>query len=101
MGAVLLLAFKVIPVYNEYANVRRTIQSLATEGGRGEYEIRREFNLRAPVADITSIRGEQLVVIALPQNVSIRAKYRREVPLFSNISLAFDFDTQAGQIPQS
>lgn len=32
--------------------------------------------------------------------VFVRAVYQREVPLFSNVSLLFKFDTQAGQPPQ-
>ena len=53
----------------------------------------------APVADITSVKSSDLIVISGGNFLLVRAKYRREVPLVANVSLAFDFDTSAGQNP--
>lgn len=97
IGVVILLGFKILPVYTEYSEVRKAITSLAAEQGKGEFEIRKEFNNRAAVNDISSINATDLVVVTGADFVFIRAKYRREVPLFSNVSLVFDFDTQAGK----
>ncbi|WP_199054226.1 DUF4845 domain-containing protein [Aquitalea sp. ASV15] len=100
LGAGFLLAGKVLPVYNEYAEVRKAVTAMAGETGKGETELRREFMNHAMVGDISSIKPENLTIITTANTVFVRAAYRREVPLFANVSLAFDFDTQAGQTPQ-
>ncbi|WP_293764809.1 DUF4845 domain-containing protein [uncultured Aquitalea sp.] len=99
-GMILLLAGKVIPVYNEYSQVRRLITKLAETGGQSEADIRKNFSLQSSVADISSIKADNLVVVINGSAAYIRATYRREVPLFANVGLVFDFDTQAGQTPQ-
>ncbi|WP_227107978.1 DUF4845 domain-containing protein [Chromobacterium rhizoryzae] len=100
LGAILVLGMKVMPVYSEYAEVRQAITALSAQSNVGELSVRRDFNQRAGVAGIASIKGENLVVVTGGNYVYIRAAYQREVPLFSNVSLLFKFDTQAGQPPQ-
>ncbi|MBA4707064.1 DUF4845 domain-containing protein [Aquitalea aquatica] len=100
VGAGFLLAGKVLPVYNEYAEVRKAVTAMAGETGKGDIELRREFMNHAMVGGISSIKPENLTIITTANSVFVRAAYRREVPLFANVSLAFDFDTQAGQTPQ-
>jgi len=100
LGAVLLLGGKVVPVYSEYGEVRKAITAMAGENGKSEMELRKEFMNHAMVGGITSMKPENLTIITTNNAVFVRATYRREVPLFANVSLAFDFDTQAGQTPQ-
>lgn len=99
LGGVLLLLFKLLPVYTEYVEVKNTIRDIAKDQRLTEAEVRRQFDLRAHVADITSISAKELVVVSGSNFLFVRAKYRREVPLVANVSLAFDFDTSAGQNP--
>lgn len=100
VGTGFLLAGKVLPVYKEYAEVRKAVTAMAGQTGKSEYDLRREFMNHAMVGDISSIKPENLTIITTSNSVFVRAAYRREVPLFANVSLAFDFDTQAGQTPQ-
>ncbi|QEL55012.1 DUF4845 domain-containing protein [Chromobacterium paludis] len=98
-GAALLLAFRIIPVYTEYANVKHELQSLAAEANVGEYTLRHEFDQKASVADISAIKGDNLIVVTSANGNYLRAQYQREVPLVGNVSLLFHFDTAAGQPP--
>lgn len=101
IGGVILLGFKVVPVYVEYAAVKQAVRDLGRETSTSEYQLRRDFNTKADVADISSIRGKDLQVVAGSGIVHIRAAYRREVPLFANIGLIFDFETEAGKTDSS
>ncbi|POZ60927.1 DUF4845 domain-containing protein [Chromobacterium alticapitis] len=98
-GSALLLAFKIIPVYTEYANIKHELQALAVETNVGELTLRHEFDQKAAVADITAIKGDNLAVVSSANGNYLRAQYQREVPLLGNVSLLFHFDTEAGQPP--
>ncbi|MCD0492206.1 DUF4845 domain-containing protein [Chromobacterium violaceum] len=99
VGAGLMLVFKIVPVYTEYGDIKNALTTLATETNVGEQTLRQEFDGKASVAGIVSIKGENLVVVSGNGSNYLRAKYQREVPLFANVSLLFHFDTQAGQPP--
>lgn len=101
IGGIILLGFKVIPVYTEYAAVKQAVRDLGSETSTSESQIRKDFNTKADVADISSIRGQDLQVVAGGGIVHIRAAYRREVPLFANVGLIFDFETEAGKTDSS
>ncbi|MBI3146056.1 MAG: DUF4845 domain-containing protein [Pseudogulbenkiania sp.] len=101
IGGVILLGFKVVPVYVEYAAVKQAVRDLGSETSSSEYQIRKNFNTKADVGDISSIRGQDLQVVAGSGIVHVRAAYRREVPLFANVGLIFDFETEAGKTDSS
>jgi hypothetical protein len=101
IGCIILLGFKVVPVYAEYSAVKQAVKDLGNETSSSEYQIRKDFNTKADVADISSIRGQNLQVVAAGGMVHIRAAYRREVPLFANVGLTFDFETEAGKTDSS
>lgn len=97
IGFGLLLFFKVVPVYSEYFAVKKALNELALESHPdGEYGIRKSFQSRAYVADVKSIRAENLVIVAAPGFTSIDVAWRREVPLVANVSLVFDFAAHGG-----
>ncbi|KZE25300.1 uncharacterized protein DUF4845 [Crenobacter luteus] len=98
-GLALLAAFRVVPVYTEYAEVKSAVAEAAKDPARSESEARRIFRARAVVAGIGSVKDSDLIVVAGGNFLTVRARYRREVPLVANVKLAFDFDTQAGQGP--
>jgi hypothetical protein len=99
LGGLLLGLFKLIPVYTEYFEVKHTLTDIAQNQQLSELDARKKFQLMAAVAGIDSIKAENLIVVAGSNILFLRAKYRREVPLVANVSLAFDFDTSAGQNP--
>ena len=92
---VALVGFKVIPAYMEYGTAKNAIQAVARDPGRRRrdgsgYEER--ISARQAVASFArpaslsrrSVRKEG-------GDVVISFGYRKEVPLFSNVGLYFDF----------
>ena len=101
LGVILLSLFKLIPVYSEYTEIKNILVELAKDPHQTEQEVRSHYQLKASVAGVTSVKPADLFVAAGGNYLTVRAKYRREVPLVANVSLVFDFDTSAGETPAS
>jgi Domain of unknown function (DUF4845) len=99
LGFVLIVGFKLIPAYIEYFTVKKVLASMAQSGDtKGSVtEIKRAFDRRASIDDISSIKGEDLDVSKEGGNVVIIANYSIKVPLFANVSACMDFSASAGQ----
>jgi len=84
---------KVTPAYLEYFNVKKAVSGIVQSGeARGTVaDIRRAFDKRAQVDDITVITGGDLEITKEGGEVVISFNYPKKVPLFSNVSLYFDF----------
>ena len=95
-ATVVLLFLKIVPVYSEYYAIKETLDALAKETGKSEYDLRRHFNGRAAVQDIVSVKADNLVIVSSPSVLGIGVRYSREVPLKKGIKLVFDFEYQAG-----
>ena len=96
-ATVVLLFLKIVPVYSEYYAVKETLDALAKETGKPDYELRRNFgNGRAVVQDIVSVKADDLVIVSSPSVLGVGVRYSREVPLKKGIKLVFDFEYQAG-----
>lgn len=95
-ATVVLLFLKIVPVYAEFYAIKDTINALASEKGKSEYDLRRDFGTRSMVQDIVSVKPADLVIIASPNVVGVGVRYSREVPLKKGIKLVFDFEYQAG-----
>jgi Tfp pilus assembly protein PilE len=89
---VLLLAMKLIPAYMEYATAKNAIQAIARERNTATpQEIRRAFESRAAIDDITAIKPTDLDITKEGGETVIAFAYRREVPLFANLGVYIDF----------
>ena len=88
-----LLGLKVTPAYIEFFTAKKAIAALALEakGGAGVAELRKNFDKRAQVDDITVITGKDLEITKEGNDVVMSFTYRKEVPLFANLGLYFDF----------
>lgn len=84
---------KVTPAYLEYFNVKNAVSGIAQSGeARGTVaDIRRAFDKRAQVDDITVITSGDLEITKEGGEVVIAFNYPKKVPLFGNVSLYFDF----------
>lgn len=94
LAAAFLLGMKTVPAFSEYAAVKKAITAIATSVDPGNVtvtEIRRDFDRRAAVDDISSIRGSDLDVTKRGGQVEISVAYQRTVPVIANVSLLFDF----------
>lgn len=88
-----LLGLKVIPAYIEFYTAKKAIVAISFEakGGGGVGELRKAFDRRAAVDTIEVVAGKDLEITKEGNDVVISFSYRKEVPLFANLGLYFDF----------
>jgi hypothetical protein len=87
-----LLGMKLIPAYMEYGTAKNAIQGIARERAAGTpAEIRRAFDARAAIDDITAVKSSDLDITKEGGEVVISFAYRKEVPLFANVGVYMDF----------
>ena len=87
-----LLGMKVAPAYIEFFTAKKAIIAIANENRNGSVaDIRRAFQNRANVDDITAVDMKDLEITKEGGQVVVNAAYRKEVPLFMNVGLYFDF----------
>ncbi|MDX5409785.1 MAG: DUF4845 domain-containing protein [Thauera sp.] len=89
---VLVVGFRTVPVVNEYMAVKRILGILAAEADNGApvIELRRSFDRRRQIDDISSVSGADLVIDKSGTKTVIDVQYSRTVPLVANVSLLFD-----------
>lgn len=87
-----LLGMRLIPAYMEYGTAKGAIQSIARERPNGTpQEIRRAFDSRAAIDNITAVKASDLDITKQGGEVVIGFAYRKEVPLFMNVGVYMDF----------
>jgi hypothetical protein len=99
VGAAILIALAVIgmklaPSYIEFFAIKKAINALATEsrGGASVGEIRKSFDQRATIDDISSVKGADLEVTKDAGSVVISVSYRKEIPLVANVGVYVEFN---------
>lgn len=92
--AILLLAlfFKVIPVYNQYFEVKKTLNTIMSQDHVTEGDIRKAFDQASKIGGGFAIKSADLQITRKRGRFYIGAKWKRIVPLLANVSLLFDFD---------
>ncbi|MBN8440441.1 MAG: DUF4845 domain-containing protein [Thauera sp.] len=90
---VILIGFRTVPAVNEYIALKRIIGVLVTEGENGASvtDLRRSFDRRREVDDITSVTGADLDISKDGSKTEIEVEYSRKVPVAGNVSLLIDF----------
>jgi hypothetical protein len=58
--------------------------------------VRRAFDSRAAIDDITAVRAADLGITKQGNDMVISFSYRKEVPLFANVGLYMDFSATSG-----
>ena len=87
-----LLGLKVIPPYMEFRTAKNAIEAVARERqGASINDVRRAFDARAQIDDINSVKAQDLEITKDGPDVVIAFAYRKEVHLFRNVGLYFDF----------
>lgn len=90
---VLLVAFRTVPAVTEYLAVQRIVRTLAEEGDNGVavLELRRGFDRRRQIDDVSSVAGVDLVISKPGGRTLIEVDYARRIPVVANVSLLIDF----------
>jgi len=87
-----LLAMKLIPPYMEYHTMKNAIQAIArSQQGGTPSDIRRAWEGRAAVDDISAIKASDLEISKEGNQLVLGFAYRKEVPLFANLGVYIDF----------
>lgn len=95
-----ILVLKVIPVYSEYFAIKRAMNNLVASGDGGKIasDLRAEFDKQARIDSIKSLKSADLHIEKTASGTVVTARYGRQVPLVSNISLYFDFNVSTGRV---
>jgi hypothetical protein len=97
VAVIALFGMKVIPSFLEFRSAKGAIEAIARERQGGTPgDIRRAFENRSNVDDITSIKPADLEITKDGNALVISFAYRKEVPLFKNIGLYIDYAATAG-----
>jgi hypothetical protein len=91
---VAIIGMKIVPAYIEYFTVKKAVTAITQSGelrNATVADVRKAFDRRANVDDITAVRPEDLEVTKDGNDIVVAFAYEKRVPLFYNISLVFDF----------
>jgi hypothetical protein len=88
---VALLAFKLLPSYMEFSRAKNAIETIGRANPGSVADVRKQFDARATVDDIATLKGTDLEVTKEGNTVVISFAYRKEVPLFANLGVYIDF----------
>lgn len=90
-----LLAMRALPPWIEYGNLMKAVKGTASDAGLKDTsvaKVREAFTRRADMDDVKSITAADLDITKEGGELVISFKYEKKVPLFSNVSLLFDFE---------
>lgn len=91
-----VLGMKVVPVYIDDATIKKNLVAIASDNSlqnANAAQIRLAFSKRAQVDNISVVSAKDIKITKDKGKLILSAVYTVEVPLVSNISLKFDFDT--------
>ena len=92
---VFIVVLKLIPVYKENLAIRTTLSDIASDSviqNKEKWEIRKFFNERAEIDNISSVNGSDLEVEKEGGKIVLGIAYSVKTPLFANISLNISFN---------
>ncbi|MGZ3182311.1 MAG: DUF4845 domain-containing protein [Telluria sp.] len=90
LGCVGLTAAKVLPTVSEYHEIKSAIAKAKAHGGSVQ-EMQVAFDRDAQVADITAIKGKDLIISRETGDTEISFDYEKRIPLFANASLLIEY----------
>ena len=93
-----VFGMKLIPSFIEYRTARNGIEAISREKqGSSVADIRKAFEARATIDDITSVKPQDLEITKEGSEVVIAFSYRKEVPLFGGVGLFIDYSAKTKQ----
>ncbi|MDO8786584.1 MAG: DUF4845 domain-containing protein [Sulfuritalea sp.] len=98
LALVALLIMKALPPWMEYGNAVKAIKGTAADSSLKEAsmkQVRDAYTRRADMDDVKSVPAADLDITKEGGELVISFKYEKKVPLFSNVSLVFDFEASS------
>ena len=91
-----IFGMKLVPSFLEFRAAKNAVDALARNPGASPADIRRQFESRSAIDDISSIKAQDLEITKQGNQVVISFSYRKEVPLFRNVGLYIDYQASSG-----
>jgi len=84
---------KIFPAYSEFVTIKKAIGAVALSEGRAGsiVEIRKAFDRRANIDNITTLAGTDLDISKDGGDLVIAFAYSKKIPMFNNVSVVIDF----------
>ncbi len=98
VAVVAMLGMKVVPAVIEYRVITKAIVD-ARQTGKTEREIRQSFDRRAEVGYIDAIKGYDLEIVKVNDEMEVSFAYEKKIPLFGPASLVLDFSGTTAKTP--
>ena len=93
-----IFGMKLVPSLIEYRTIKNGVEAIAKEKqGSTVADIRRAFEARATIDDITSVKPNDLEITKDGSEIVIAFAYRKEVPLFGGVGVYIDFSAKTKQ----
>ena len=97
IALVAIFGMKVVPSFMEFRAAKKAIDAIAEQKqGASPQDIRRAFEDRSTIDDISSVNAKDLEITKDGNAVVISFAYRKEVPLFKNVGLYIDYTARSG-----
>lgn len=90
VAVIALLAMKVVPAVVEYRGILKAIEE-AKKSGTTVEEVRRSYDRRAEVGYLESIRGYDLEIAKVNDELEVSFAYEKKIPLVGPASLLLEF----------
>jgi hypothetical protein len=97
-GLVVLLIFKIGPLYLEHYGVISSLKSLEKEIGisqKSNTELMTLLKKRLDINDVRRVTYKDITIKKQSQQTTVRVAYEVQVPLVSNVDLLITFDDTA------
>ena len=96
---IFMLVASLLPVYRENMAIKSTIAAMVSDPAlqnSAKGEIRKSFNKRAQIDDISAVNGHDLEIDNEGGQIALGVAYSVKTPLFANISVCIDFNESSG-----
>ena len=90
----LLLAFKIVPVYVEYFAIKKQFKAMSLDPklkGATRNQISNTWAARSAVDDLRSMDPDFIEITRDGEELVVSGEYAVKVPLFRNVAACFDF----------
>ena len=97
-GLIVLLIFKIGPLYLEHYGVVSSLKSLEKEAGishKSNTELMTLLQKRLEINDVKRVNHKDVIIKKQARQTTVRVAYEVQVPLVSNVDLLITFDDTA------
>jgi hypothetical protein len=91
---VAIIGMKLAPAYIEYVSVKKVLKAMGNDSSLNSMstkEVRQSFDKRKSIDNISSVKGEDLVIKKDGGTTVVTADYQVQKPLMGNVTALLDF----------